>query len=270
MVDRISSRMSRVCVLGHRGMLGHVVARFLEESGFEVLTLSERYCDGPHADRFVDSINDLEVDWCVNCIGVRAGDEISDDCVDRINHQLPALCSSRLRTDCGLIHASSDGVFSPSAGPCDWDRTPDAEDVYGISKRRAERALTRENDLIIRCSIIGPELGLPRSLFGWLANQKGSVDGYSNHCWNGITSLQWAKECVELIRFQRAKGRRIVQPASNPVVTKGELLGQLCEKWAYSLEVCLIKGPVSVTRHLVSNTKARPLATLLAELKAWY
>ena len=109
------------------------------------------------------------------------------------------------------------------------------------------------------------------SKFVWLA---GEPEGECRRLFKSLLewdySLQWAKECVELIRFQRAKGRRIVQPASNPVVTKGELLGQLCEKWAYSLEVCLIKGPVSVTRHLVSNTKARPLATLLAELKAWY
>lgn len=262
--------MSRVCVLGHRGMLGHVVARYLEESGFEVLTLSHRFSDGPHAELFVDEINDLDVDWCVNCIGVRAGGGISDDWVDRINHQLPALCSIRLRSDCGFIHASSDGVFSPSAGPCDWDRSPDAKDIYGISKREAEQALTRENDLIIRCSIIGPELGLPRSLFGWLANQKGRVNGYTNHCWNGITSLQWAKECVELMRFQGGRERKIVQPASTPVVEKGELLGLLCEKWGYSLEVCPIKGPDSVTRHLVANTQAKPLHPLLAELKAWY
>jgi dTDP-4-dehydrorhamnose reductase len=270
MVDRLSSRMSRVCVIGHRGMLGHVVARYLEESGFEVLTLSERFADGPEGDFFVDSINELGVDWCVNCIGVRAGGGVSDDWVDRMNHQLPALCSRRLRSDCGLIHASSDGVFSPSSGPCDWDCSTDAEDVYGISKRRAEQALTRENDLIIRCSIIGPELGLPRSLFGWLANQKGRVDGYTNHCWNGITSLQWAKECVELIRFQGKRERRIVQPASSPVVNKGELLGCLCKEWAFSLKVCPVTGPVSVTRHLVATTQTRPLDTLLAELKAWY
>lgn len=262
--------MSRVCVLGHRGLLGHVVARYLEESGFEVLTLLERYGEGSRSDRFVDAVNELGVDWCVNCIGVRAGGGISDDWVDRINHQLPALCSRRLRSDCGLIHASSDGVFSPSAGSCEWDRSPDAEDVYGISKRKAEQALTRENDLIIRCSIIGPELGQPRSLFGWLANQKGRVDGYTNQCWNGVTSLQWAKECVELMRVQGQRPRRIIQPASAPVVTKGELLRLLCEKWAFSSQVCLVKGPLSVTRHLVATAQVLSLDAQLAELKAWY
>ena len=270
MVDRFFSRMTRVCVLGHRGMLGHVVARYLEESGLEVLTLPIRYAGRASADQFIASVNELEVDWCVNCIGARSGGSVSDEWVDEINHQLPALCSKQLRSECGLIHASSDGVFSPLGGACHWDRLPDSEDVYGLSKRRAEESLVRENDLIIRCSIIGPELGEARSLLGWLLAQKGSVDGYINQQWNGVTTLQWAKECVRLIRSQGSEGERILQPASAPIVSKGELLGRLCETWACSCDIRLVKGPVSVTRHLVANTSIRPLDALLAELKAWY
>ncbi len=261
--------MSRVCVLGHRGMLGHVVARYLKESGLEVVTIADRFRGAAEGDTFLSQIRRLNPDWCVNCIGVRAGDAISETWTDEVNHLLPALCSRGIPDSCGLVHASSDAVFSPTSGPHQWHDQPDATDVYGASKRAAETALSRDNDFLIRCSIVGPELGQARSLLGWLQAQSGDVNGYVNQHWNGITTLQWAKECAAIIDAPLIGGR-IVQPACEPIVTKGELLELISQVWGLSCRIRQIEGPVSVYRPLISNRSSYSLPVLLAELRTWY
>ncbi len=71
------------------------------------------------------------------------------------------------------------------------------EDDYGISKRKAAEWLLKnaKRTKIIKTSIIGPELNGDASFLNWfLSNKDGTtVNGYSNHMWNGITTLSWAK-----------------------------------------------------------------------------
>ena len=47
----VSVKERRVFVLGHRGMLGHVVSRYAAEAGWEVLTSSVRYGASPRGMR---------------------------------------------------------------------------------------------------------------------------------------------------------------------------------------------------------------------------
>lgn len=256
----------RVCVLGHRGMLGHTLCRYLAEAGHEVVTLEERF-DG-ESQAFVNRINDLGVQWCVNCIGLRQSPEVSPALLDAVNHRLPAACSQNLRPNCGFVHASSDAVFSPLSGRCLWNKPPNAGDAYGRSKRLAEKALQRENDFIIRCSIIGPELGTQRGLHAWLGAQTGEVPGYANHLWNGLTSLEWAKCCDSILRGTCKTGR-IVQPASAPI-SKCELLRSMANCWGWNVSVIPVKANNPVNRHLVPNVPTASIPTLLAELKEWY
>ena len=264
--------MIRVCVLGHRGMLGHVVTRFLREAGCHVVTIENRFGVGSadEGGEWLDAVVGAAADWYVNCIGVRPGGGVSERQLDRVNHQLPSLCSRYLPEGSGFIHASSDGVFSPLSGPCAWDRPRDAVDPYGRSKTRAEMSLGRDNDFIIRCSIVGPERSTSRSLLAWLAQQSGPVDGFTNQSWNGITTLAWAKICSEIIQGNQLGEGRILQPASTPTVSKGELLALLTEIWGLSTAVNLVEGAVEVTRFLLPNLPSVPLRDQLAELRLWY
>lgn len=253
-------------------MLGHVVARFLEEAGCPVLTIDRRFGLGCEDDlvEWVDEVVEKGADWYVNCIGIRPGGGVSERQLDLVNHRLPALCSQRLPVGCGLIQASSDGVFAPLSGPCAWDRPRDAVDPYGRSKSRAETSLGRPNDIIIRASIVGPEQTTARSLLAWLGQQEGQVNGYTNQSWNGITTLTWAKLCCDLLSGKSVGERPILQPASTPIVSKGELLELLGEIWELSPKVNLVTGPVRVTRFLLPNLPTRPLREQLAELRSWY
>ena len=58
----------RVFVLGHRGMLGHVVARFLEQQGCEVVTSPARY-GGAARDSLVEAVRNSGCIWVVNALG---------------------------------------------------------------------------------------------------------------------------------------------------------------------------------------------------------
>ncbi len=261
--------MMRVCVLGHRGMLGHVVCRYLKEAGHKVLTLDGRF-EASHSGAFVAKINDLDVQWCVNCIGILKRGEVSPSLMDSVNHCLPAECSRKLLPCCGLIHASSDGVFSASSSACYWDSPLNAADDYGVSKGLAETALQRENDFIIRCSIVGPEQGTQRSLLAWLEAQRGEVPGYTNRMWNGVTTLEWAKCCDSILRGVDGAEGRIVQLASMPPVSKRDLLQTMADCWGWNVSVRPVEADLAVSRYMVPNVPAVPIRTLLAELKTWY
>lgn len=263
--------MKRVGVMGHRGMLGHVVARYLGELGYEVLTRDERFRDERELNDYVEACCAAGADWWVNCIGVRRPQVASLAELEQINHHLPALCSKRLPRASGFIHASTDGVFLPDAGACDWDRPTDAKDPYGRSKRRAEASLTREQDWVIRTSIVGPELGgPPRSLLGWLMQAPSPVKGFRNQSWNGTTTLQWAKECARVMEGRVDVKGRVVQLSTHPVISKGELLRLLAQAWQLPCEVSLVDAEDSVNRYLVGNVRPSQLSELLAEMKAWY
>src|SRR4026208_1324222 len=101
----------KVLVLGHKGMLGHVVTRFLREQGLNVLTLQERYTAQPN-DPLIRAIEASEADWIINCIGLIK--QKSDDSLALIktNSMAPAHIKSALRKGQRLLHPSTDCVFS--------------------------------------------------------------------------------------------------------------------------------------------------------------
>jgi dTDP-4-dehydrorhamnose reductase len=94
--------------------------------------------------------------------------------------------------------------------------------VYGKTKSLGE--VSAENVLNLRCSIVGPELGRPISLLGWALSSPAAAEltGYTQHRWNGITTLHFAKICAAVIDGAGVPSRQHVVPADS--VTKAELL----------------------------------------------
>ena len=70
-----------------------------------------------------------------------------------------------------FIHYSTDCVFSGARGNYTEDDTPDAVDVYGLSKYLGE--VVGAGALTLRTSIIGHELSSSRSLLNWFLSQEG-------------------------------------------------------------------------------------------------
>jgi dTDP-4-dehydrorhamnose reductase len=168
----------KILLLGSNGMLGHMVKKYLEQY-YEIEIINHRW---PSED-FKTAVLDSNADFLINCIGA-----IPQRTKDfSINWELPIWLDKYFNGK--IIHPATD---------CEMDN-----DAYGLSKKRAADYLIEsgQRTKMIKASIIGPELNGNASMLYWfLSNKDGStVNGYSNHMWNGITTYYWAIFSKELI-----------------------------------------------------------------------
>ncbi len=213
----------KVIVLGASGMLGSMVMDYLSTDdslqvkvtvrsealkqtlkarlpGVEVALLDAERCDDQEV---MEIINGNE--WVVNAIGV-IKPYIHDDNpreVERavkVNSLFPHfLARAAEHSGCRLLQIATDCVFSGSKGPYAETDPQDPLDVYGKTKSLGEVYSNQAHHL--RCSIIGPEPKGKVSLMEWFLSQPqgGKVNGYTNHQWNGVTTLHFARLCHGII-----------------------------------------------------------------------
>jgi dTDP-4-dehydrorhamnose reductase len=158
--------MTRIVILGSTGMLGHkVFEHFSNLEGYEVFGSYRNKSVAPAKNSFAfdaespDWSKIPECDYVLNCIGV-IKPFMKDNTIGAIKS----------------LH--------------------DCLDDYGKSKSLGEPT----NCMVIRTSIIGEEIHKNASLIAWAKTQKGkSVNGFLNHDWNGVTTLEYAKVCQQVI-----------------------------------------------------------------------
>src|SRR4029077_17280214 len=204
-------------------MLGHVIARYLTEQGFEVLSLARRFIV-EEAEDFASEILSIRPLWCVNCISAGPRQATSRKQLWEVNSLLPQICSLALPFEIGFIQPSSDAVFNPARANRKSNEFPDPADDYGWSKQLAELSARGPNCQVVRCSLIGPELGAVRHLLAWYLAQMQPVPGYTNQRWNGITSLEFAKLALRIVREELPPEGGLWQPGIWPPVSKYDLL----------------------------------------------
>ena len=197
----------KVLVLGHKGMLGHIVYKRLREFSFNVDTINYRW---PSKD-FVDALKKSDANFLINCIG--SIPQRNPESYEA-NFQLPSdLCKHYKGL---IIHPSSD---------CEKECFTDD---YSTSKRNGSNLIANhDKSFVIKSSIIGPEKIHSYGLWAWLENtESDTVNGFTNHLWNGITSLEWANICIEKIQGRIAQN---VITAGSKSLSKFELLQHLNE-----------------------------------------
>ena len=178
---------------------------------------------------------DLKPDYIINCIGITKPFSRDDDPegVKRaitINSEFPwKLSEYTKKYNIRIIQIGTDCVYSGKKGLYTESDKHDPLDVYGKSKSLGE--VFDGSALIIRCSIIGPELKKNKSfLLEWFLNQPqgGTISGYEHHLWNGITTLQFAKLCEKIIRTNSyenlIKKSFVHHYTPNNIVNKFELM----------------------------------------------
>jgi dTDP-4-dehydrorhamnose reductase len=195
---------NKVFVIGANGMAGHMIFHNLKSSlyNYDVISISRKH-DLYYSDYNLD-INNLinlkllitehQPHTIINCIGVlnkNAEDNPADSIL--INSYFPHYLekiTSQLKTK--IIHLSTDCVFSGNRGSYKENDFKDATGYYALSKSLGE--INNKKDLTIRTSIIGPDLN-PNGigLFNWFTKQTGSINGYKNAIWTGVTTLELAK-----------------------------------------------------------------------------
>jgi dTDP-4-dehydrorhamnose reductase len=244
-----------VLVLGGGGMLGHKMfqrlgARFPETR----CTLRGRAVDAPfrdiplfQTDRVVEGLDVMDLaavdallerlrpEVVVNCIGIIKQRSDAKAALPSItlNSLLPHRLAAALEPWGGrVIHFSTDCVFSGRDGGYTEESPSDAEDLYGKSKYLGEVAVG--NALTLRTSIIGRELVQHHSLLDWfLAQDHGSVRGFTRHFYTGLTTNHLADLVGDLIERQPALSG-LYQVAADRI-SKHDLL--LLIRDAYGLDV---------------------------------
>ncbi len=278
--------MKRVAVLGTTGMLGSMVHHHL--ASVPNIQLKRFARPGFDAEAVVVGGEFPELagsDYVVNCIGVikpycRDDDPAGVERAIRINALFPhQLARAAHRHGVRLIQIATDCVFSGSRGKYTEADDHDALDVYGKTKSLGE--LHVPGALNIRCSIIGPEGKGRTSLMEWfLAQPAGStVNGFTHHLWNGVTTLQFARLCERIILTEGAFDDLAgVSPVHhfrpNEVVSKYELLCLMAEAFGHDVSVAAVSDvgpPVDRTlatqySHLEKLVAAEPMRDALAEL----
>lgn len=265
---------SKILVLGCNGMLGHMVSLYLKEKGYDVTGFAKK--DLRLIDTIIGDARDLKslrsivlngnYDWVINCIGIlnKACDEHPSNAI-LLNSYLPhflAEITANLKTK--IIHISTDCVFSGSKGSYTVNDTKDASSIYGISKGLGE--INDSKNVTLRTSIIGPDINKNGiGLFNWFVHQKGSVNGFTNVFWNGVTTLELAK-VIEKVIINDLSGFFNVTPSEK--VSKYELLCLL--KDFNNIDIIPVDEPKN-DKTLVNNFvySISSYRKMIDELKEW-
>ena len=245
----------KILVLGASGMLGHMLIRVLSSRHQVVGTTSSIYDkESPLArilsqDNWVDQVDVRNLftveeairatnpDVIINCVGLIKQKMGTTNSIEAIQlnslfpHQLAEIC---LKSNIRMIHFSTDCVFQGIPGIKRVFDTPNATDLYGLSKLLGE--VNTPTSITLRTSIVGRQLFGSESLFEWAISQRGTtVKGYKNAIYTGLTTGQLSQIIIKLIQdFPELSG--IHQLASKPI-SKFELISKLNDHLKLNLRI---------------------------------
>ena len=197
-------------------MLGSALSKYLSQEGIEVLeasrggTTTNSRSATVKFDVTKDNVEKLfaenNFDYVINAIGMIAQlinpEKSSDrDLAIRINALFPLeLAMLAKKYNRKLLQIGTDCVFSGTEGKYSELSPLNPVDNYGYSKALGE--FCNSQVMFLRCSVIGRELATRNSLTEWVLSQKenSEIQGFSNHIWNGITTLHFAKVVAGIIK----------------------------------------------------------------------
>jgi dTDP-4-dehydrorhamnose reductase len=87
--------------------------------------------------------------------------------------------------------------------------------------------------MILRCSVIGREVNSHVEFIDWILGQAkdAKLNGFSNHMWNGITTLHYAKIVLGIISANTfISGIHHVVPSDS--TSKFEMINMVCKSFA--------------------------------------
>jgi len=207
--------MIKILILGSTGMLGNQITKVLSNrftvieanrTGIPVVTKNRSFkIDARNIESIINVFEKGDdFDYVLNCIGsIKQLISQSSQSVQNaiyLNALLPhALDELSKQHDFRVIQICTDCVFSGELGGSSENTPHDAIDIYGKTKSLGE--VESKNTMNIRCSIVGKEINSSNSLLDWfLARPTNSkVVGYTNHFWNGVTTLHFSRVVQALI-----------------------------------------------------------------------
>lgn len=263
----------RIAVLGSTGMLGSTVTKFLSKEAFEVLEYnragrpihvgnSAKFLDVTDEKSIAEFLDTTSFDYVVNGIGLikqLINEESEEDAnyAYLVNSKFQEILNEYSRnTSTPIIQIGTDCVYSGNEGSYNEKSKFDCSDIYGLSKVEGEKRSKRL--MILRSSIIGHELSSATSLMDWFLSLElhASVKGYTNHFWNGITTLDFARIVGGIIRTGSFEPGTIhLVPADQ--VSKYQLLKEFQEAFG--------RGDIFIEPHPHHSPINRTLSTVNPE-----
>lgn len=227
----------KLLVLGGSGMAGHMIVEYFKKQGKHAVFYTTRDLHDPFGlvldvsdNIMVEKVVELvRPNVVINAVGVL--NQFAEG--DKVNaYHINGLLPHRLRRAADaigarLIHISSDCVFSGTRGGYCEDDEPDGTNVYALTKALGE--VRAPGHVTIRTSIIGPEIrsnGI--GLMDWFMKCQGTVKGYCNVNWNGVTTLELAKAIDALLEYQVSGLIHLCHPIA---ISKHDLLLLFQEIW---------------------------------------
>ncbi|MDP3685635.1 MAG: SDR family oxidoreductase [bacterium] len=292
--------MKRVLVLGATGMLGSMVYRYFRARTTHTVVGTVRTNDPPtdylafDAERdeeqpLGDLLERVQPNFIVNCVGVikpycRDDDPLGIQRALTVNALFPyRLAAAAERVHANVLQIATDCVYSGENGSYLEGSPHDPLDAYGKTKSLGE--VKAERVLHLRCSIVGPELFRKVSLLEWFLHQEDGaiVQGFTHHRWNGVTTLQFAQCCAEIVNAEERFFDTLIHASPvhhflpNATVTKYELLCILADVFGKRVQIEKANQPSPpIDRTLSSRFSflgtphgSKPLQDAVEELKVY-
>lgn len=243
--------IDKIILFGSNGMLGNYVKTYFKryKPHIKVIETTIRISKSNlcQLEGYLRGIG-LDRNTCViNCAGAIPQRRPEDFWI--INtvfpHILAIICHGH---GAKMIHPTTDCVFSGSAAAGNYIETDvhDEKGEYGRSKSLGEPSLCT----VIRTSIIGREAFNKKSFMEWILNSKGTINGFTNHLWNGVTCLEWCK-IVDKIIEEDSFWTGVRHIASPKAYSKYELATMIKDIFQLDLTI----NPV-ITDEIVNKTLA--------------
>jgi dTDP-4-dehydrorhamnose reductase len=267
----------KVLVVGASGMLGSMVIDFLSRQTEYSLAATVR--SEPLAEKGEKHFPEIEwrlfdaekesdsalagmvdgSEWVINCIGKTKPYAHDDNAAEieraiMVNSLFPyRLATAAAKKGAKVLSIATDCVFSGLRGDYGESDKHDALDVYGKTKSLGECYLPNAYNL--RCSIIGPESKSYVFLLEWFRQQAkdAQVNGFTNHLWNGVTTLHFARICHGVIKNDLDLPH-IQHVIPGDTISKADLLGCFAQSYGRpDITITPVKAGTVVNRVLLTE-----------------
>lgn len=248
----------KILLFGSNGMLGSYVKLYLSDK-LEIIPLIRKDYDIDNLS--IKSLEKLfiekkmkENDLVINCAGIihhsSKKRKLDNKLYFKINSLFPVLLSQICNEfNIKMIHITTDCVFSGEKGNYDEKSPHDETNDYGVSKSLGELC----NATIIRTSIIGEEINNKYSLLEWVkSNKNKEINGFINHYWNGVTTLQLSKIIYRIIN-EKLYWKGVRHIFSQNVVSKYELIVLINNSYNLNIKINKYKTIKNINKSLTTK-----------------
>ena len=256
--------MRKIILLGSSGMIGYTITKHLQKGKDVKVIPAVREKRAKYFNHASNISSDFEVlgnliskikpHYVINCIGLtkHLASEHSDAYLFP-NILVPRFIKMlKAKHKFFIIHISSDCVYSGQDAPYTDKHIPDALDYYGLSKAISENDL-KDSAMILRTSTVGHEYESKNGLVEWFLSQSGSITGFKNAFFNGVTTLTLAKIIETKVNSENLFEHGIFN-VSNERISKFKFLNLLRDVYCKNIEI-LPDYSFEIDRSLVMSKK---------------